>query len=381
MPQTYYCILGNTPSLSRAELRRLLPDSPLTDIDADIVAISLEDDAAAQALLRRSGGVVKIARALSTLDTTNEDELNEAIADQLLQQDEGKITFAIAELGRDHLHALSAGTIKQSLRKAGKKVRYQETTRHGLSAAVLTHKTVTEIIAIHAQDSTILAQTVAVQDIDHWTLKDRGKPYADRKKGMLPPKLARMLVNIAIGADTAKGVLLDPFCGSGTILIEAMELGCAVSASDTDTDAVLGTQKNLRWFAEEAEITTDWSVQQADATKVRPETPIQYLVTEPFLGKPKPQKDQVKNIFTGLYKMYLGAFKHWSTILQPGAQVVIIFPRARASQLGMKEDVTLHKLIDKLDSLGYTTLSEPVIYQRPQATIAREVHHLEFRGK
>ncbi|MEX0895977.1 MAG: hypothetical protein WDZ94_03490 [Patescibacteria group bacterium] len=380
MPETYYCILGNTPSLSRAELTRLLPNTTITDIDPTIAAIELDSDELAQNLLLRSGGVVKIARAITTLKTTDEDTINTTITEHLLQQDEGKITFAIAELGRDHLPALSAATIKQSLKTAGKKVRYQETTRHGLSAAVLSHKTVTEIIAIHAQTETLLCQTIAVQNIDHWTLKDRSKPYADRKKGMLPPKVARMLVNIAIGSDQAQGVLLDPFCGSGTILMEAMELGCSVVASDTDTDAVLGTQRNLKWFAQEAGINTEWSVQQADATKIDPQQPIHYLVTEPYLGKPKPQKDQVKNIFTGLHKMYLGAFKHWSKILQPGAQIVIIFPRARASQLGLKEDVTLHKLIDKLDSLGYTTLSEPVIYQRPQASIAREVYHLEFRG-
>lgn len=380
MAHTYYCILGNTPSLSRLELTRLLPDQSLEDVSEQIVSIQLPDDQTASDLLHRSGGTVKILKQIAILDSVDEEQITTAIVEYLSQLPDPKITFALAELERDHLPMLSASEVKKALKAAGKKVRYQEASRHGLSAAILSHHDVTEVMAIHITNQTLLAESVAVQNIDHWTLKDRSKPYADRKKGMLPPKLARMLVNIALGAEKQTGLLLDPFCGSGTVLMEAMELDCAVLGSDTDSEAVGGAQRNLRWFGEQLESAPNWDVLLADATKVKPEQPVQYLVTEPYLGKPNPQKDQIKNIFTGLYKMYLGAFKHWRTILAPGASLVVIFPRARGEQLGMKQDVVLQQLIDKLDSLGYTTLSEPVVYHRPQAIIAREVYHLQFRG-
>lgn len=77
--------------------------------------------------------------------------------------------------------------------------------------------------------------------------------------------------------------------------------------------------------------------------------------------------------------MYLGAFKHWRTILAPGAKVVIIFPRALAAGTGMKQDVTLDALIDKLKALGYTPLLEPVLYHRPLAVIGREIRVFEFQ--
>jgi len=383
MSHTYYCLLGNTPALSLLELSRMLPESAApTEVQPDLCSVVLTDDQAARTLLERSGGVVKILKHIAELPSVEDRELEHAITEHLLTNPAAKITFAIAELGRDHLPALDAGGIKRSLKDAGKKVRYQETTRHGLSAAVLSHHAVAEIVALDTgNQTTILAESVAVQNIDHWTKKDRHKPYADRKKGMLPPKLARMLVNIALGTSDPDGkILLDPFCGSGGVLIEAIELGLSVRGSDTDTDAVSGTKKNLAWFTQDMESTSDWQVQQADATKVRVDRPIHFLATEPFLGKPKPEKSQLKNIFTGLYKLYLGAFKHWKTVLVDGAQLVVIFPRARGSEFDMSQDTTLEALIDKLASLGYTTKSGPVTYFRPQARIARDVYLFEYRA-
>ena len=58
-----------------------------------------------------------------------------------------------------------------------------------------------------------------------WYKRDRLKPFADGKKGMLPPKVARIMVNLALGKSyKSSQVLLDPFCGSGTTCVAAKEL-------------------------------------------------------------------------------------------------------------------------------------------------------------
>jgi len=77
--------------------------------------------------------------------------------------------------------------------------------------------------------------------------RDFGRPAADAKSGMLPPKLARMMVNLASASKNE--TLLDAFCGSGTILTEAATLGFAkLIGSDISERAVSDTQKNSDWI-------------------------------------------------------------------------------------------------------------------------------------
>ncbi|NCN06432.1 MAG: hypothetical protein GW946_01135, partial [Candidatus Pacebacteria bacterium] len=212
-----------------------------------------------------------------------------------------------------------------------------------------------------------------IQNIDDWTVRDRSKPYADRKKGMLPPKVARILLNINRSFDQAtERVVLDPFCGAGNILLENAMLKTKGIGIDIDKNAVAGTTDNLRWFSETYQQPHHQQVYPGDATHV-PESIVQAvtaIVTEPFLGRPKPKAEQVPDIFRGLYKLYLGAFKNWKKILPDGAPVTIVFP----STLVAGKEYTMSALIDKLLPLGYTTVSGPLRYSRPDAIITRSIY-------
>lgn len=382
MPTPHYFILGSTPALSLLELQRYFADPTLTEVAQGVVKLELADNVTAGEVLLQLGGTVKIARELEVLDRdASQETIYQAIAAQLQAVSSSeKITFGLGELGRNHLDSLSVDAVKDLLKKADKRARYIEAPRSGLSAAVLLHHTVSEILVIRTSSKTVLALTESVQNIDTWTKVDREKPYADRKKGMLPPKIARIMINLACGqTHHPEAVLLDPFCGSGTVLLEAAARSIEVIGTDLDKDAVEGTLKNLEWFKTSFGAIFEFSVFQADATKVQVTKKVNYLVTEPFLGKPKPAAHQVANIFKGLEKMYLGAFKHWRSILLPGATVVIIFPRALSEGTGLKNDVSLDSLIDKLKTLGYTPILEPVLYHRPQAVIGREIRVFEFQ--
>lgn len=382
MPTSYYFILGSTPELSLVELQQYFQDTSIAEVAESVAQVAVPEGITSGELMLHLGGVIKIAREVQVLERdASTDQIHQAIAQQLQNAAESeKITFGLGEFGRNHLPALLVEDVKNRLKDLDKKSRYIDAPRYGLSAAVLLHHTVSEILVIRTSDSTVLALTEAVQDIDAWTAIDREKPYADRKKGMLPPKVARIMINLACGrTPNPESIVLDPFCGSGTVLIEAGARGLEVVGTDLDAESVEGTTKNLEWFKENFGAIFNFRVYQADATRVTTDKKVNYLVTEPFLGKPKPAPHQIPNIFKGLEKMYLGAFKHWRDILEPGAKIVIIFPRALAAQIGGKHDVTLDALIDKLKALGYTPLLEPVLYHRPQAVIGREIRVFEFQ--
>ena len=89
-----------------------------------------------------------------------------------------------------------------------------------------------------------------------WGLRDEiskgpytGTPPTERpffKPVTLDPRLARLLVSLSFTRGIPSAVV-DPFCGTGGIAIEASMLGLEVFASDLDSRMVEGTRTNLQW--------------------------------------------------------------------------------------------------------------------------------------
>jgi tRNA G10 N-methylase Trm11 len=367
----YFFLFGNTPTLSLLELQSLVED--VTVISPDLARVSLTSDEEAQAIFSKTGGTVKLVKEIGPLADTEDDTVILMAAYLNEQKSDSKLTFGLALLGQDTL-AISETQLKKALKQEYKlSSRFIEHSKTGLSASVLLHQeNVIEVALIGTQEGNYLGETIAIQDIDDWTKRDRKKPYSDRKKGMLPPKVARMMVNIAVG--NTPSTVYDPFCGTGTVLSEALMVGHDVIGSDLDGKATAGAEKNLEWLKQEYDLTGDWKVFFSDASQVHKMSDlsnnlVDAIVTEPFLGKPKPELKQLENIYKGLEKMYLGAFKAFKAVLKDQGKIVIVFPMVEAP----KKVYDLSNLIDKLAQLGYTTTSEPIVYARKNAVVQRQI--------
>lgn len=203
-----------------------------------------------------------------------------------------------------------------------------------------------------------------------WIKKDALKPNFNRKKGLLPPKIARMMVNFALGSNTdLSQTVLDPFCGSGTILIEAASLGQLVLGVDINREQVEAAIANLSWFGYRGLIHVADST--AASTVITEE--VDCIVTEPFLGKPKPELEKIPNIAKGLKKLYLGCLKDWLKILKVGARVVMIFPIFETDS----KQIRTSEIIDDRQLTGYNTKVKGLVYYRPGAITKREIVILE----
>lgn len=387
---TYLFLLGNTPALSRAELVAVFGETNLYEFGPSFMASDLifTSDTAVQPenVLPRLGGTVKILEVVAKLPKNDTEGYTTAIIEFLVNQslDGNKITFMIAEHYRDHLPAIEAALIKTSLTKQGIKARYIEQSRRGMAGAVTSHHKVTELHLIELNSESYLAITRATQSGDDWSHRDRSRPYADAHKGMLPLKVARIMVNLSLGADTltpetnSRHTVYDPFCGAGSVLTEALVQGCNAVGSDVDAAAISGTRSNLQKLTQSWSAAPEWHVTVGDVThigaeqlKLRPTT----IVTEPFLGKPTAPPHKLPDIFRGLQKLYLGAFKQWSRILSPGSTIVMVFPIFSEARAGLNWD----QFIDNLAQLGYTAKSEPILYHRPNARVHRQIYQLQYK--
>ncbi|MEM2995640.1 MAG: THUMP domain-containing protein [Candidatus Bathyarchaeia archaeon] len=93
----------------------------------------------------------------------------------------------------------------------------------------------------------------------------------------MPAKLARCMVNLA--KPKTGGLVFDPFCGTGSILIEAALMGCRILGLDIQKRMVKGTIKNMKYFGVNPE-----GVVVADAAKP-PITKVDCVVADPPYGR------------------------------------------------------------------------------------------------
>lgn len=93
----------------------------------------------------------------------------------------------------------------------------------------------------------------------------------------MQPKLARCIVNLARPPEGA--VLLDPFCGVGGILLEAVAIRCKAIGADTDPRMIRGARTNLGHYGAEP-----FGLVIADATKM-PIHGVESIVTDPPYGR------------------------------------------------------------------------------------------------
>ncbi|MGC9443827.1 MAG: methyltransferase domain-containing protein [Candidatus Methanospirareceae archaeon] len=70
--------------------------------------------------------------------------------------------------------------------------------------------------------------------------------------GVIMPKVARAIVNLSGIRATER--LLDPFCGTGGILLEGAMLGARVVGADIQRKMVYGAQKNMAFFTMPCEL-------------------------------------------------------------------------------------------------------------------------------
>lgn len=375
---THYLQLGRLVDLSLAEIENLLPGKTLASLTSEIVQLDVEQ-AELLEKLQASGGVIKALEQVEVIDNATQEQIIDRITTFLATKT--RPTFSVHEINRpNQQRVISLQNIKNKLKERNVSSRFIDSTASGLSASVLLHQNVEEITVVYQENQTVLARTIWVQDIDDWTIRDRQKPERDPKRGMLPPKLARMMINFVSSdiqnASTKR--LLDPFCGSGTVLMEGMMTGWQVIGSDLSPEAVQDSAANMHWFSQKYNQPENYTLFIADAATVNISQlgkKVDAIVTEPFLGKPKPNSRELPNIFKGLEKMYWGCLKNWTKILQDGGEIVIVTPLVN----DRKTTYSLESIIDKSKTLGYNVVSGPLLYSRPQTTVQRAIYKLKYK--
>ena len=289
----YLFIFGNHPLLSLIELKSVVEkfdDKIVVELICDNIAqITTDNPFDCVWWQNKLGGTVKIAEKVAS---TSEELVTELIK-QHCEPQAGKFMFGISSYNLLKTDTNKMGMeVKRSIASKGTKVRFVVSKEKVLSSVIVKKNRLlsngAEFILFKKNNDVYLAITRSVQDFEAFGERDFGRPAADAKNGMLPPKLAKIMINLAT-AD-ADDVLLDPFCGSGTVIQEALLMGYKkIYGSDINERAINNTKININWLAKKNPLINinEVSIKQANAlelTKQFKSKEVNAVITEPYLG-------------------------------------------------------------------------------------------------
>lgn len=371
----YLAVLGRQPEISIAELEA-------TDFCTDI---------------SRLGGTQKLAVLLK-----------EKPLEYLQGLPEGKITVGVSDYSEraTRKSALDeALKLKKILVRHGRSVRVVENKEAVLSTATSLHnglsgKNERKVELIKVNDEWF--RVIGVQDIDAYARRDQARPARDAKVGMLPPKLAQILINLC-GPLKPGSVVLDPFCGTGVVLQEALLMGYHAYGTDISERMIEYSKKNLRWLLESQNLllsgsrssrpssrgsaatyrqqpprspeSKNFEISIGDATSFQWKQPIDAVACEGYLGKPFsriPSEMELKEQKQECGAIILGFLKNLAGQIKKDTPVTIAIP----AWLRETKEYERLDILDDIRDLGYNVNNktrEGLLYYREGQIVARDI--------
>ena len=148
----------------------------------------------------------------------------------------------------------------------------------------------------------------------------------------LHPKYARALINLT-GAKRGSTVL-DPFCGTGGIVIEAAEMGMKAIASDFDEEMVIGCQENMDFYGLEL---ADFDTLDIGDIGDRFQD-IDAICTDPPYGR------STKTGGENIDDIYARAGRSIPKSLKPGARAGVVLPHPQTFDTMTLESMYLQRV-------------------------------------
>jgi len=404
----YAALLGHQPAISLAELAACIEDLRIHRNVGKHVVLFESARELDGACFDRLGGVVLLAREVNDAPPSLE-EVPKLLAKEVSRV-KGKVTFSLRpyDVPRKAVHDLYRAC-KAHFRKLGKPSRYVGTEREPAPAVLLRKAGMLsgehgcELFLVQEESRVWCGRTIGAQDVDAYTKRDMEKPVRDTRTGLLPPKLAQILLNFAswlarqhskLKTESSKLTIYDPFCGSGVIPMECLRRLWPVLASDVSLRAVHATERNLEWLRKEEKILkkdVSSTVWKQDATKAfvlpRGLAP-DVIVTETSLGPPLTTPSPIREahelrreseeLESGFLRAVAAALPH--------TPIVCTWPVWMTS----KGEIFLELVWDVLHESGYHATLPPgiepstkkrlsLIYRRPNQFVGREIVLLQRR--
>jgi tRNA G10 N-methylase Trm11 len=381
----YFFAPGRMTELSVAELKVVLntflkDKYEIEKVDRDLLIVhTVAPRQQMDRIFNRLGGFIKYGELIEDLET---------FLDQF--ESSTKVTFGISVSGisasrwdTDKVKELLE-KIKTSFKQRGVKARYILPKRVALNAGQILKNSLLqkgfELNIFETSKGSYYARTHGIQDIELFSLLDYGKPFTDKQMGVLPTKLAKILVNLA-GVKEGS-TIWDPFCGSGTVLLEGLVAGYNVIGSDNDDKAVKYSTDNIKWLSQQG-VLGDVKYNVFNLDVVEPDkklvtelrnTAIDAIVCEPFMGPPQFRTmatAKANTLLEEVSSLYEGLFKILDNIKKYQMRMVIVVPSFKTDS-GWAT-MSINSIVGKKWEIENRKYGEDLHWERPNSIIRRNI--------
>jgi tRNA G10 N-methylase Trm11 len=209
----------------------------------------------------------------------------------------------------------------------------------------------------------------AVYDPADYKKRDSERPR-QRPLHTISIRLAKILINLT-GAKPGQK-LLDPFCGIGVLLQEAMLMGLDVCGIDKSLKCVNDSLVNLRWVAKRYNLKTKFCVVKGDSRFVDKHVKkVDVVATEPYMGpflKKLPTPENARKIVKELTLLYEMLLNSLGKVVR--GKVAIVVPRFRLYD-NRRIKINFNKLAT---NAGFKVVKGfPLTYVAVKSKIEREI--------
>ncbi len=334
-------------------------------------------------IFKKLGGFIRYGEVIEDLDSFLTPFFNSK-----------KVVYGISVLGESDILIKDiqrlANEIKRGFKSQSVSTRFILPKKRELNAAQVINNGILqdgfELCIFESNMGKVYGSTMGIQDIEAFVSRDIDKPGVDFDMGVLPQKLARIMCNLT---GLSEGVIWDPFCGSGTILMEAAVLGFDILGSDIDLGALEIANKNIKWLSDRGLIhNTKYNIFQLDIHNVErrvikdlKKTNINAIVCEPFMGPVQRRvvsMYKAQELLNDIRKLYISFFNIVNQISSKGFRLVLILPSYKTNKGWVT--INISELIDKRWSVLNRKYSKGDLkWKRINSIIARNIFILEKR--
>jgi tRNA G10 N-methylase Trm11 len=226
----YIFILGRNPELSIMELQSFFGKFEYKQVRNAILVSLPELD---KGIINRFGGVIAIGKVMKPLE--------------LEPPESNKLNYVILDFTSSNHMEEVRGFLKkrykeESVRATEKKIAGNLKLQSGEEVLNLSSKRLIDEQYFVFEEK--FGRITEVCNYEELEKRDMEKPVR-REKLAISPRLAKIMINLSKAKPG--DVLLDPFCGIGVIVQEALRLGMNTIGIDKDSEAIEGIKKNLAW--------------------------------------------------------------------------------------------------------------------------------------
>lgn len=393
----YLFLLGRDKDLSKLELaiylqKNNIPYSIISNSEKYLILDIKNKEKEFANLTHNLGGIVRVCKIY-----TSSPKITRELIDKLDFDTPKKFNYTISSIDVNHKEIETIEQLlKQSFKEEKIKAVYKKPINHSEKKSHLNTNYIAnpdnyyswrienglELFIVKSSNTYYFARTISCFNPKQNIIKDKGRP-AIKEMYNTSFRLVSIMIDL-LGLEKGK-TIVDPFCGTGTFLIEGLIKGYNVVGIDVDGEMVESSNKNVSWAVKEFKLkgshkiikgSSATSKFQADASVFEP-----YM--GPFLRKAI-NIDKARVTVKELNDIYFQVFENLSKHLSRKSRVVCILPELKTYD---NKVVPINwavyerngfSLVDVSKIDGDLGLKNPINYSAPGGSmINRKIYLLE----